>query len=779
MAKKIAGERLGMLALLVDDEIEASTAVGRACRALVEELESRGVTMLLATTTADAAAIVGADPAVQCVLVDWDLPGAGPEDGAAALLRSIRARNATVPIFLISNRSAVSAIPVESMQHADDFIWLLEDTADFIGGRVVAAIERYRESVLPPMFAALVKFSRVYEYSWHTPGHAGGTAFLRSPAGRAFFEFFGESLFRSDLSISVGELGSLLDHSGPIGAGERYAARVFGAHRTYYVTNGSSTSNRVILMASVTRNQVALCDRNCHKSVEHSMTLSGAIPTYLMPVRNHYGLIGPIPPSRLTAAAIRTGIAGNPLVRDGVDPTPVHAVITNSTYDGLCYNVARVEALLGESVDRLHFDEAWYGYARFNPIYRGRFGMHGDPRDHDATRPTVFVTQSTHKLLAALSQASMIHVRDGRKPIEHARFNEAFMMHASTSPQYAIIASNDVSAAMMDGPGGEALTTESIREAVAFRQMMARLHHEFVQKGDWFFDAWQPDEVTDPATGRTVLFHEAPAEHLSTAPDAWVLQPGAAWHGFAELDDGYCMLDPIKVSVVTPGMGRDAVLEPTGVPAMLVTAYLDRQGIVVEKTTDFTILFLFSMGVTKGKWGTLVNALLDFKRDYDVNAPLEQVLPGLVEAHAERYGGHGLRDLADEMFTAMRELRTTELMSRAFSVLPKPELTPVEAYERLVRNMIESLPIEAAAGRTLATGVVPYPPGIPLLMPGENAGPANGPLLGYLAALEEFDRRFPGFGHDTHGVEVVDGRYRVLCVQEHSEAEAPLAGEIS
>jgi lysine decarboxylase/arginine decarboxylase len=195
------------------------------------------------------------------------------------------------------------------------------------------------------------------------------------------------------------------------------------------------------------------------------MTMSGAIPTYLVPTRNHYGIIGPIPPERLTAVAIRKAIDANPLAKDAVDREPKHAIITNSTYDGLCYNVTRVEELLGASVDRLHFDEAWYGYARFNPMYRDRHAMHGDARDHDATRPTVFATHSTHKLLAALSQASFIHVRDGKNPIPHGLFNETFMMHASTSPNYAIIASNDVSAAMMDGPGGAALTGESIEEA--------------------------------------------------------------------------------------------------------------------------------------------------------------------------------------------------------------------------------------------------------------------------------------------------------------------------
>jgi lysine decarboxylase/arginine decarboxylase len=517
-------------------------------------------------------------------------------------------------------------------------------------------------------------------------------------------------------------------------------------------------------MASVSRDQIALCDRNCHKSAEHAMTMSGAIPTYLVPTRNHYGIIGPIPPERLTAAAIRKTIEDNPLTKGIKDREPKHAIITNSTYDGLCYNVTRVEELLGKSVDRLHFDEAWYGYARFNPMYRERHAMHGDPKDHDASKPTVFATHSTHKLLAALSQASFIHVRDGKNPIPHGLFNETFMMHASTSPNYAIIASNDVSAAMMDGPGGAALTSESIDEAVAFRQMIARLNSEFDDKGEWFFSCWQPDTAINPKTGRTLPFHEIPSEVLATSPSCWVLKPGAQWHGFGEIEDGYCMLDPIKVSVVTPGVAPGGGLMPVGIPATLVTSYLGVRGIVAEKTTDFTILLLFSIGITKGKWGSLVSALCDFKRDYDDNAPLDVVLPELVKNYPERYAGMGLKDLADIMFSAMDQFKTTAMMADGFSILPHPDMSPVRAYERLVQGKVEQVTLDQLAGRTVATGVVPYPPGIPLLMPGENAGPADGPLIGYLQALEAYDRRFPGFGHDTHGVEVEDGVYRVYCL---------------
>ena len=132
---------------------------------------------------------------------------------------------------------------------------------------------------------------------------------------------------------------------------------------------------------------------------------------------------------------------------------PVYSVLTNCTYDGMCYNAAEVETRLAKSVDRVHFDEAWYGYARFNPMYRDRYAMRGDPATHPKDGPTVFATHSTHKLLAALSRTSYIHIRDGRSAIDHGRFNEAYCSQASTSPLYALVASNDVAAAMMDGPG--------------------------------------------------------------------------------------------------------------------------------------------------------------------------------------------------------------------------------------------------------------------------------------------------------------------------------------
>ena len=750
-------KRLSLRALVVDDELTSPTAEGRAARALVQELKGRSMEVVQAESAEDGHSVIVSDSALHAILMDWTLGGDHDHAETTRLLDFVRSRNEKIPVFLMAERGEASSIPTSVMEQVDEFIWTLEDTAAFVGGRVAAASRRYLEVMMPPLAAALMKFTQEYEYSWHTPGHTGGTAFLKSPVGRIFFDYFGENLLRSDLSISVGALGSLLDHTGPIGEHEKYAARVFGAHRTYCVTNGTSTANRVIMTAAVARNQIALCDRNCHKSIEHGLVMTGGIPTYLVPLRNRYGIIGPVPPAQLSAGAIDLATRSNLLVRNGVDRRPVYAVLTNSTYDGLCYNARRVEELLGESVNRIHFDEAWYAYARFNPLYRDRHAMYGDPADHHG--PTVFATHSTHKLLAALSQASLLHIRDGRHAIPHERFNEAFMMHASTSPFYPIIVSNDVTAAMMDGPGGLALTTESIEEAIAFRQTMGRVHRQFAEQRDWLFNTWNPEKL-----------EEVDASVLATDPNAWVLHPGDRWHGFGDIEDGYCMLDPIKVSIVTPGVEDAGGLAANGIPATLVTAYLHRRGIEVEKTTDFTLLFLFSIGVTKGKWGTLLNALLEFKRDYDRNAPLAEVLPDLMHANSHVYGGMGLRDLATRMFETLRETQQTRWLAEAFSTLPSPMMTPAAAYQQLVRDEIEHVSLDQLADRVLATSVVPYPPGIPMLMPGEATGAAAGPYLSYLRALSQWDARFPGFGHDTHGVANRDGTYYVQCLKNADRA---------
>ncbi len=728
--------------LLVSHHIEKTTAAGRAARTLVDELEANGVEVSRAPGSEDGYSIFGSDAGLHGVLVDWQLD-ARPDDPhgeAEAFISYVRQCNEHIPVFLLTTREKTTVLPERLLRMVSELIWLMEDSAPFIGGRIYAAIRDYSRHMLGPMAQALIDFDLVHEYSWHTPGHTGGVAFQKSPAGRKFYDYFGEAIFRSDLSISVGELGSLLDHSGPIGEGEKFAARVFGAHRSYSVTNGTSTSNRVIWMASVVRGQRVLVDRNCHKSNEQGLTLTGAVPTYLMPTRNRYGIIGPIPTSGLYP------VEGEP---------PVHAVITNSTYDGLTYNVDRVLEVIGDKIDRIHFDEAWYGYARFHPLYEGRYAMRGEPGEQPADAPTLFATHSTHKLLAAFSQASFIHMREGRSNIEHARFNESFMMHASTSPFYPLIASNDVSAAMMEGQGGTLLVEQSIREAIAFRQSVMTLWRSHRDRDDWFFRTWNPEKVS--GEDGPVPFEEVSPDRLATDPSCWVLHPRDTWHGF-KLEDDYCMLDPIKVSVLTPGLNQDGSLDLSGFPASLLTAYLDGRGIVVEKTTDFTVLFLFSLGITNAKWSTLVHAMLAFKDDFDANTPLARCIPHV----AGLYPRLGLRDLAALMMQTLASTGQLDAQDDAFSRLPAMKMIPAEAYQRLVAGEVERIPLAQAAGRVAATGLVPYPPGIPLVMPGEEMGTADEPFMRYLLALQEWDRALPGFEHDTHGIEAEDGTYYLL-----------------
>jgi arginine decarboxylase len=755
--------------LIVDDDLaQAATVGGRSVRALVEELRARGIEVVEALSCEDGLATVVSDAAIHCVFVNWTLGRHDRKSHAQAteLLRALRSRNAKVPVFLMADRKVAGTVSVEVATLADEFVWILEDTASFLAGRAVAAIERYLQGLLPPFTAALARYEREREYSWAAPGHQGGVAFLKSPVGRVFFDFYGENLFRTDMGIERAALGSLLGHTGPIDESERYAAHVFGAHRSYSVLNGTSGSNRAIMSACVGDNEIALCDRNCHKSIEQGLAITGGIPVFLRPTRNRYGIIGPVPPERLEPEAIAKTIAQNPLARGASSRRPVYAVITNCTYDGMCYHAADAQARLAKSVDRIHFDEAWYGYARFNPMYRDRHAMRGSPADHPKDGPTVFATHSTHKLLAALSQTSYIHVRDGRGAIDHGRFNEAYCSQASTSPLYALIASNDVAAAMMDGPGGRSLTQDVIDEAVACRLAVARIRQEFVRKRDWFFAPWNAEHVKNPRTGKRVPFHDASAELLATEPSCWVLHPGESWHGFGGLPDGWCMLDPIKFGIVCPGMKQDGQLDATGIPADLVTAYLGRNGIVPSRTTDHMVLFLFSVGITKGKWGTLVNTLLDFKADYDRNAPLAEVVPAVAAAAPDRYAGMGLRDLGDEMWAHMKKSRQGHWQAQAYATLPTPEMTPRRAFQRLMAGDAEKVQLGEMAGRVVAVGVIPYPPGIPIVMPGENVGAPDGPWLTYLRTLQEYGHRFPGFAKEVEGTEEKDGVYHVYCVKK-------------
>ncbi|WP_313326089.1 Orn/Lys/Arg family decarboxylase [Pseudomonas qingdaonensis] len=739
--------------LIVHRDIKADSVAGDRVRGIAQELAQDGFTILPAVDYAEDRLVAATHHGLACMLIAAE--GAGENthllQNMVELIRLARVRAPHLPIFALGEQVTLENAPADAMSELNQLrgiLYLFEDTVPFLARQVARAAHNYLDGLLPPFFKALVQHTAQSNYSWHTPGHGGGVAYRKSPVGQAFHQFFGENTLRSDLSVSVPELGSLLDHTGPLAAAEARAARNFGADHTFFVINGTSTANKIVWHSMVGRDDLVLVDRNCHKSVLHAIIMTGAIPLYLCPERNELGIIGPIPLSEFSREAIQAKIEANPLAA-GREPRVKMAVVTNSTYDGLCYNAEMIKQVLGNSVEVLHFDEAWYAYAAFHEFFAGRYAM-GTSRSADS--PLVFSTHSTHKLLAAFSQASMIHVQDGgARQLDRDRFNEAFMMHISTSPQYSILASLDVSSAMMEGPAGRSLLQEMFDEALSFRRALANLR-EHLADDDWWFSIWQPPQVGG--------IHRV-------ATEDWLLQPQAEWHGFGDVSEDYVLLDPIKVTLVMPGLDAGGSLGEHGIPAAVVSKFLWERGLVVEKTGLYSFLVLFSMGITKGKWSTLLTELLEFKRNYDANTALLQSLPCVAQLDPLRYHGMGLRDLCEQLHECYRANATAKQLKRLYTRLPEVVMKPGDAYDKLVRGEVEAVPIERLIGRVAAVMLVPYPPGIPLIMPGERFTESTRSIIDYLGFARAFDRGFPGFVADVHGLQhEVGDVYTVDCIRE-------------
>jgi len=768
--------------LVLTEKITAGMPAAQAIDALAEAIAERGFKIQKAADVQSGVAYIRQSPRFGFIAILWDdAPSALP--AYEELIGQIRERNQTVPVFLLSDKDVVTGIPVSILKEVNEYVYLYSETPAFTANRIYTAVHRYAEKLLPPYFKTLKDFTEDGDYYWDCPGHMGGMAYLKHPVGIEFINFFGENMMRADIGVATAEMGDYLVHSGPPKKSEEIAAKLFGAKWTFYGVAGSSGSNRIVAQGAVGANEIAVVDRNCHKSLNHGLTLSQARPVYLLPSRNGYGLIGPIPLNRLKKNAVNKLIKDSALTKDAVSQDPTYAVVTNCTYDGFIYNVNKVVKELGESVPRIHFDEAWYAYAKFHPLYSGRFAM--DVPEDFPNRPTLFAVQSTHKMLPALSMASMIHVKpSNRAPLDFDDFNDAFMMHGTTSPYYPIIASIDVAVSMMQGRAGYSLVQESIEEAIAFRQAVVNVKHELAEEegaSSWFFDVLQPQEVKDPVSGQTYPFHKAPIDLLSRNPEMWTLKAGESWHGFADEDIAEidCMLDPVKVSITCPGITPDGKHQPHGIPGSIVSKFLDDRRTEVARTGDYTLLILFSVGITKGKWGTLIESLLEFKRLYDSGAMAVDAIPSLASI-SPKYASMTLKELCQQMHDAMQELDLMKHSSDAVKTMPEPVLTPAQAYQKVVRYQTERVKVSEFANRIAASMLVPYPPGIPVLMPGERLPAGDTGITGYLQALQEFDRRFPGFEHEIQGISVdQNGDYWVRAIVEEDRAPREVPGHIN
>ncbi|HEX6828273.1 MAG TPA: arginine/lysine/ornithine decarboxylase, partial [Burkholderiales bacterium] len=738
--------------IIIDEDFRSENASGLGIRALATAIEQEGLEVLGVTSFGDVASFAQQQSrACGFILSIDDEQFSSPEAAAEAIaelrkfVEEIRFRNADIPIFLYGETRTSRHIPNDVLKELHGFIHMFEDTPEFVARYIVRETRSYLDSLPPPFFRALTHYAQDGSYSWHCPGHSGGVAFLKSPIGQMFHQFFGENLLRADVCNAVDELGQLLDHSGPVAASERNAARIFHCDELFFVTNGTSTSNKMVWHSTVAPGVVVVVDRNCHKSILHAITMTGAVPVFLTPTRNHYGIIGPIPLDEYRPENIRKKIEANPFVR-GKNKKPRILTLTQSTYDGILYNVETIKEMLDGHIDTLHFDEAWLPHAAFHDFYGDYHAIGADrPR---CKKSMIFSTQSTHKLLAGLSQASQILVQNSEtRKLDKDVFNEAYLMHSSTSPQYAIIASCDIAAAMMEPPGGPALVEESIAEALDFRRAMRKVDEEFGES--WWFKVWGPDRLAEEGIGER---------------EDWMLRAGERWHGFGELAPGFNMLDPIKATVITPGLDVSGEFAERGIPAAAVTKYLAEHGIIVEKTGLYSFFIMFTIGITKGRWNTMVTELQQFKDDYDNNQPLWRVLPEFVAKHP-RYERIGLRELCDQIHGLYKENDVARLTTEMYLSDMEPAMKPAEAFARMAHREIERVEVDQLESRITSVLLTPYPPGIPLLIPGERF---NRTIVRYLQFARSFNASFPGFETDIHGLVKEDEaghiRYFVDCV---------------
>jgi ornithine decarboxylase len=738
---------------------DESDLEGARLRDIIQEIEQDGYQVARARRDDDAELVVRTDAAIGCVVVDWGKKGL--QGKSAALISLIRKRGLEVPIIVLVRRHRLQDIPVEVLDDVDGYIFLAEETPDFIAKNLISRLRQYADSLKTPFFGRLVDYAEEGNQLWTCPGHNGGVFYRRSPIGRIFVEHLGEAVFRDDLDNSVLQLGDLLTHEGPALAAEREAAKIFGAERTYFVLNGTSSSNKIVLQALLAEGDLVLFDRNNHKAANHgALILGGAIPVFIETDRNPHGLIGPMFADALDEARLRQSIRDNPLIEDkslADRPRPFRcAVIEQCTYDGTIYSAEEILARIGHLCDYILFDEAWAGFMKFHPLFRGRFGM---GLKLDAESPGIFVTQSTHKQLASFSQASQIHVRDShlkgqRRQLNHHRFNEMFLLHASTSPFYPLFASLDVGAQMMKGKSGEVLWDDTIRLGIELRKKLRAIKREIGEKEreparHWFFEPFVPEQVDNTP------WEDVPTDRLASDPSCWEIKAGDRWHGFHGVPQGFAMTDPNKLTLLTPGFNRaTGEYAEHGIPAPVVAEYLRQNRIVPEKNDLNSLLFLLTPGVESSKAGTLLSHLVTFKKLHDENALLEDVIPTFVAKRPARYAKRRLRDLCAEMHGFYRSMNTSDLQRRQFRAehLPEMAVPPHEAVQEMVRNKVDFVPLDQLRGRVAATLWVVYPPGIATIIPGERLTEAAQPMIDYLKVFERGANLFPGFENEIQGV---------------------------
>jgi len=681
---------------------------------------------------------------------------------APALVKARDERGLRMPIFMVSRRSE-ETLGEPFLKSLDGVVIADLESREFYEKRLVAAVEKYAASLRTPFFGALMQYDFDANRTWACPGHQGGQMFRHHPVGRLFYEHMGENVFRDDICNAMVSLGDLLIHEGPALAAQQGAARVFGADRTYFVLNGTSSSNKVVNTSLLTSKSVVLFDRNNHKSNHHgALVFAGAIPIYLEADRNGFGMVGPIDWSAFDEKAIREKLKNHPRLK-GTNAwkkeRPIRvAIIEQCTYDGTVYNARKVLEKIGHLCEYIHFDEAWAGFGAFHPLMKDHFGMGLKLTDED---PGIIATQSTHKQLAGFSQASQIHVRDAhirdkKFRMNHKRFNEMFMLQASTSPFYPLFSSLDVNAQMHGDKAGRVLWDDMVKLGIDARKSIRK-------RFAGFLDAFVPDMVD--YKGKKVKWENVPTNVLAREQAYWQLKPGAKWHGYRNLGADAAMVDPTKLMLTTAGIDtRTGNYQKTGIPATILANFLRENNVIPEKNDLNSILFLMTPAVGEGKMAMLLSALERFKDHYEADSPLSSVVPMLYGRFEERYRGYTLRQIAHEMhqFYASKNVKELQRLCFRYDSFPEQAMSARDANEALVGGEVDLVPMSEVSGRISATLALIYPPGIGIIVPGERYDKRAKPMIDYFLTFEDSCNQFPGFSYEVQGVYQIheEGRIR-------------------
>ncbi|MEL4242263.1 ornithine decarboxylase SpeF [Shewanella xiamenensis] len=674
------------------------------------------------------------------------------DDVRNGIVEKIKNTGLKLPIFV--SVCCEETFPDDICSSITGVFELCGSNTDFYGKQVETAVQKYEQALLPPFFGTLKKYVEMGNSTFACPGHQGGQFFRKHPVGRQFFDFFGETIFRSDMCNADVKLGDLLIHEGAPLDAQKYAAKVFNADKTYFVLNGTSSSNKVATNALLAKGDLVLFDRNNHKSNHHGALIqAGATPIYLETARNPFGFIGGIDAHCFQESYLREQIrAVAPERADEQRPFRL-AIIQLGTYDGTIYNARQVVDRIGHLCDYILFDSAWVGYEQFIPMMNDCSPLLLELTPED---PGIIVTQSVHKQQAGFSQTSQIHKKDKHikgqaRYCNHKRFNNAFMMHASTSPFYPLFAALDVNAKMHEGASGRYLWREAVKAGIEARKLLL--------KKCKYIKPFIPSMIE----GRP--WQDYQTEQMADDLRFFEFEPGQKWHSFEGYEKGQYFVDPCKFLLTTPGIDAETgKYTEFGIPATILANFLRENNIIPEKCDLNSILFLMTPAEDMAKMQHLVSQISRFEKLVDEDAPLSEVLPNVYNANKARYKDYTIRQLCQEMHNLYVSHDVKQLQKEMFrhAHFPTKVMDPQEANLEFIRGNVELVPLSQIEGRIAAEGALPYPPGVLCMVPGEIWG---GAVQRYFLALEEGINLLPGFSPELQGVyleNTPDGKIQAL-----------------